>query len=90
MQQAAVRWSVTVSKETDLSLRAFLGSQGRKKGNLSKFIEEAVNWRVFHETLRDIKSRNTDISPDELQELIDETVAEVRAERYAKLPASQG
>ena len=38
----AVRWNITVSKETDLTLRTFLGSQGAKKGDLSKFIEEAV------------------------------------------------
>jgi hypothetical protein len=29
-----------------------------KKGDLSKFIEEAVRWRVFHRTVQDIKARN--------------------------------
>lgn len=37
-QEQAVRWNIKVSKETDLSLRTYLGSRGMKKGDLSKFI----------------------------------------------------
>jgi Ribbon-helix-helix domain len=76
-----VRWNITVSKETDLALRTFLGSQGMKKGDLSKFIEEAVQTQVFHRTVQDIKARNAGTDPDELQALIDSTVREVRASR---------
>ena len=82
--EEAVRWNIKVSKETDLTLRTFLGSQGMKKGDLSKFIEEAVRWRVFHRTVQDIKTRNSDTNPNELQSLIDDAVREVRAERRAK------
>ena len=82
--EAAVRWNIKVSKETDLTLRTYLGSQGMRKGDLSKFIEEAVRWRVFHRTVQDIKARNADADPDELQGLIDDAVCEVRAERHAK------
>jgi hypothetical protein len=84
MEQEAVRWNIKVSKETDLALRTFLGAQGAKKGDLSKFIEEAVRWRVFHRTVRNIQERNADTDPDELQRIIDGTVREVRAERSAK------
>jgi len=80
----AVRWNIKVSKETDLTLRTFLGARGAKKGDLSKFIEEAVRWRVFHSTVQDIRWRNADMDPDELQSIIDETVSQVRAERYAR------
>jgi hypothetical protein len=80
----AVRWNIKVSKETDLTLRTFLGARGAKKGDLSKFIEEAVRWRVFHSTVQDIRRRNADMDPDELQSIIDETVSQVRAERYAR------
>ncbi len=73
-----VRWSITVSKETDLALRTFLGAQGMKKGDLSKFIEEAVRTQVFHRTIQDIKARNADSDPDELQALIDGEVREIR------------
>ncbi len=82
--EEAVRWNIKVSKETDLTLRTFLGSQGMKKGDLSKFIEEAVRWHVFHRTVQDIKTRNADTDPNELQSLIDHAVREVRAGRSAK------
>jgi hypothetical protein len=79
-----VRWNIKVSKETDLTLRTFLGSKGMKKGDLSKFIEEAVRWRVFHSSVQDIKARNADTDPDELHAIIDDAVKEVRAEKRAK------
>jgi hypothetical protein len=82
--EQAVRWNIKVSKKTDLTLRTYLGSQGMKKGDLSKFIEEAVRWRVFHRTVQDIKERNSDTDPDELQRLIDAAVREVRDERRSK------
>ena len=77
--EEAVRWNIKVSKETDLALRTYLGARGMKKGDLSKFIEDAVRWRVFHRTVRDIKSRNADTSPEELQRIVDDAVREVRA-----------
>jgi hypothetical protein len=83
MQEEAVRWNVKVSKETDLTLRTYLGSQGMKKGDLSKF-EEAVRWRIFHRTVQSIKEQNADQDPDELQLLMDSAVRQVRAERGAK------
>lgn len=76
----AVRWTIKVSHETDLSLRSFLGSQGMKKGDLSKFVEEAVRWRVLDRTVQGIKDRNQNLPPEELEEMIDQAVRDVRAE----------
>lgn len=87
--EEGVRWNIKVSKETDLTLRTFLGARGAKKGDLSKFIEEAVRWRMFHRTVQDIHERNADTDPNELQRIIDETVSEVRAERRAKRNADR-
>ena len=50
--QETTRLTITWSKETDLALRSFLGAKGLKKGSISKFIEEAVRWRVFHQTVK--------------------------------------
>ena len=80
----AVRWNVKVSKETDLTLRTYLGAQGMKKGDLSKFIEEAVRWRIFNRTVQEIKARNVGADPDELQAIIDAALREVRARRGTK------
>ena len=38
------RWTVSVSRDTDIAVRSFLAQRGMKKGNLSKFIENAVKW----------------------------------------------
>jgi len=85
--EEAVRWNIKVSKETDLTLRTFLGSQGMKKGDLSKFIEEAVRWRVFHRTVQDIRTGNADTGLDEIQRIVNEAVREVRADKSAKRKA---
>jgi len=89
MKEEAVRWNLKVSKDTDLTLRTFLGAQGAKKGDLSKFIEEAVRWRVLQCTVQDIRARNADADPDEIQRIVDEAVQEVRANRRTKEKADK-
>lgn len=76
------RLTITWSKEADLALRSYLGAQGMKKGDISKFVEEAVRWRMFHQTVQRARKAFSDVSPDELQKMIDEAVDEVRAKRY--------
>jgi hypothetical protein len=76
------RWTVTVSKETDIALRSFLAQRGMKKGDLSKFIEDAVRWRVFDQTVREVRDKFADLPPDELQAMIDEACASVRTEMF--------
>jgi hypothetical protein len=41
------RWAIKVSKDTDISLRTYLARQGMKKGDLSKFIERAVQKKIL-------------------------------------------
>ena len=42
------RWNVAVSASTDQALRMFLASQGQgKKGDLSRFIEDAVQAHIL-------------------------------------------
>ncbi|MGA1995480.1 MAG: ribbon-helix-helix domain-containing protein [Bryobacteraceae bacterium] len=89
MREEAVRWNIKVSKDTDLNLRTLLGAQGMKKGDLSKFIEEAVRRRVLQCTIQDIRARNADADPDEIQRIVDEAVSEVRAERRTKETADK-
>lgn len=89
MQDQAVRWSVKVSRDTDLTLRTFLGAQGAKKGDLSKFIEDAVRRRVLQCTVQDIRARNADADPDDIQSIVDQVVIEVRATRRRNQKAVQ-
>jgi len=76
------RLTITWSKQADLALRAYLGAQGMKKGDISKFIEEAVRWRIFHQTIREAREAFADVPSDELQKMIDEAVDDVRAKGY--------
>ena len=47
------RWNVAVSTDTDQSLRMFLASQGGgRKGDLSRFIEEAVRAHILELSAR--------------------------------------
>ena len=86
-EQEAVRWNIKVSKETDLTLRTFLGAQGARKGDLSKFIEDAVRWRVLQRSIQDIRARNAGGDHYEIESIVNEAVSEVRAQRRANRKA---
>jgi hypothetical protein len=73
-----IRWTVSVSRETDITVRSFLAQRGMKKGDLSKFIEEAVKWRVLDQTMAEARSKFADMPPEQAEELIDEAVAATR------------
>ncbi len=76
------RLTITWSKEADSALRVFLGAQGMKKGDISRFVEEAVLWRIFRQTVREARDAFADLSPKDLQRMIDASVEQVRAKRY--------
>ena len=67
-----VRWTVRVSKETDVAVRTFLAQRGMKKGDLAKFVEEAVRWRVLDQTVAETKARNASASAVDLRTMIGE------------------
>jgi len=68
------RWTVVISEETDRSLRTYLAQQGMKKGAISRFVEEAVEERLYRLTVAEVQARNADVPDGELAELIDEAV----------------
>src|ERR1700737_5178390 len=82
-----IRWTVKVSPETDRSLRSYLGQHGMKKGDLSKFIERAVQKEILTQTAADVKQRNADLPSAQLQALIDEAIAAVRKDTRAEARA---
>ena len=72
------RWSLSVSQDTDASLREYLGAHGMKKGDLSRFVEEAVRWRMLDNTAQAVKQRNADQDDAGLQAMIDKALDAVR------------
>jgi len=75
------RLTISWSKDTDLALRSYLGAQGLKKGALSKFIEDAVKWRLFSQTVGEVREAFADVPAHKLQNVIDEAVKSVRREK---------
>ena len=53
-----VRWSIVIPEETDRALRSFLAQRGTKKGDISRFVEEAVQSHLLELTVEGIKERN--------------------------------
>jgi hypothetical protein len=84
MSNDTTRWTVSVSKDTDIALRSFLAQRGMKKGDLSKFIEDAVKWRVLEQTLAEARGKFSDIKPAALDSLIDEAVTGTRQTHAGK------
>ncbi|MHB1529505.1 MAG: ribbon-helix-helix domain-containing protein [Acidiferrobacteraceae bacterium] len=69
-----IRWSVVVPEATDRALRTYLARKGGKKGDISRFIDEAVQARLFDLTVEHIKKRNRTYSQQEMLEAIEEVV----------------
>ena len=79
----SVRWTLTISKETDVTLRTFLARSGLKKGDLSKFVEDAVQWRLMKLNIAEARARNAHLSPEEIEAAVEQALSEVRAERFS-------
>lgn len=74
------RWNVAVSPDTDKSLRTFLENQGgSRRGDLSRFVEEAVRAHIFELTVQQAKAVNANVSERELDTIVDEAVEWARA-----------
>jgi len=70
-----IRWSVMVPEDTDRALRSYLARTGGKKGDLSRFVDDAVLARLFDLTVEDVKERNRAHSQREILEGIEEALA---------------
>ena len=75
------RWNLSIPEETDRAVRMFLARNGGKKGDLSRFVDDAVRRRVFDLTVSQIKERNAEADQREILGLIDDEVSAARAGR---------
>ena len=75
------RWNVAVSTETDQALRMFLANQGDgRKGDLSRFIEEAVRAHMLELSAEEAKAANSAISERDIDAMVDEALAWAKAQ----------
>ena len=78
---ASTRWNVAVSVETDQALRMFLASQGGgRKGDLSRFVEEAVRAHILELSAEEAKAANAGVSEADLAATVDEALDWAKAQ----------
>ena len=71
----SVRWNIAVSPDMDQSVRMFIAAQGGgRKGDLSKFIEEAVRSYLLERAVAQAKGATAGMTESEVAELIDEAM----------------
>ena len=76
------RWNLSAPEETDRAVRMYLARNGgKKKGDLSRFVDDTVRRRVLDLTVLQVKERNAGFDQQALFDLIDGEVAAVRAGR---------
>ena len=75
------RWNLSIPEETDRTVRTFLARNGGKKGDLSRFVDDAVRRRVFDLTVSQVKQRNAGSDQRGVLDLIDDEVSAARAGR---------
>jgi hypothetical protein len=76
---ASTRWNLVVSSDTDVTLRQFLASRGGgRKGDLSRFVEDAVRAHVLELSASEAKATNSRRRAKEIEGAIDEALAWAR------------
>lgn len=78
---ASTRWNIAVSAETDQALRMFLASQGGgRKGDLSRFVEEAVRAHILELSAEEAKASNASVSEADLAAMVGEALDWAKAQ----------
>jgi hypothetical protein len=75
------RWNLVIPEKTDRAVRTYLARAGGRKGDLSRFVDDAVRRRVLDLTVRAIKDRNARYDQQEILDLIDQEADAARAGR---------
>jgi predicted RNA-binding Zn ribbon-like protein len=75
------RWTIQVDEKTDRAVRTHIARNGGRKGDLSKFVEQAVKKAVFWQTVDDARAFNKDVDPQEIEAAVDAALDDVRAAR---------
>ncbi len=77
LMSESARWNLVVCRNTDRSLRLLLAEEGRgRKGELSPFVEAAVQARTSEMTVERPKRENAHLFSDEISRIVDEAAVE--------------
>ena len=75
------RWTLVIPEKTNRMVRTHLALRGAKKGDLSKFVDQAVRQALFHETVEVVKERNAETPTALIEAAISESVDWARETR---------
>lgn len=88
---SSIRWNIVVSQDTDQSVRMLLASQGGgRKGDLSRFIEEAVRAHILELSAAQAKAANIEVDEADLTRMVAEAVLWARDTAAVAVVATQG
>ena len=76
--EESVLWTVRVSPEVDEAVRAYLAGRRRRRGDLSRLIEEALRAQIFEKSVERVKRRTARVGYARLKTIVGEAV------RYAR------
>ncbi len=80
---SSVRWNIAVSPDTDQSVRMYLAGQGGgRKGDLSRFIEEAVRAHILELTAEQAKAANVNVNEEDLSAIVAEALDWARSREH--------
>ncbi|NBV76403.1 MAG: hypothetical protein EBR59_10735 [Methylococcaceae bacterium] len=70
-----VRWSLTIPESTDIALRTYLAGTGMKKGDISQFVDQAVQRQLADLITDKVKNRNQQFDQNHILSSIDEALS---------------
>jgi hypothetical protein len=80
---------IELPDKTVRDVEAMLAKRG-ENGNVAEFIDRTLQRTIFFETVREVKRQNAGADPQEIDRLINEAVAAVRADRSRATPHANG
>ena len=87
---SSIRWNIVVSQDTDQSVRMLLASQGGgRKGDLSRFIEQAVRAHILELSAAQAKAANIEVDEADLTRMVAEAVLWARDTAAVAVVATQ-
>jgi len=78
----SVKWLVSVPESVNGAVRMHLAQSGGRKGDLSKFVVEAVEGEMARRTVVLVREGNARAGVEDVQRAVRAAVAVVRAERF--------